>query len=538
VEGHPGMLRNHFPAHHEPRDQQAEALEILENSDKKFFIFEMPTGSGKSDIGYTVCAASGGHILTPFNTLAEQYMRDFEEFGLVDLKGKSHYHDDPDGPDCLTASASQNNHEVRCTTYYPRLRQFLGSGMSITNYANFLSHPKWPHRSWLVLDEGHNIESQILNIAGNVLTPSECASKYGLTLPIFKRSNEAQAREWLQAEYLCALAKRLDEIKSQLQEYKDAGDIPANDEANAKKLAKEQDAISRRQTALNVMLQGDREDWFLASDWKWDKNKGSGNLIIKPLNCAPYASKLFNRADKILIMSGTILSPDVFVKTLGIDPARIEFHAWNSSFPVANRPIHYQPIGKMTYPCLRQCRSKGCCQKQTLPRMVKRVVEIVASYPNVKGIVHTQSYQINERFADALIAVGFGLRVITHKNSEGRAEAEELHRADNADPTVLLSPGMTEGLDLVDELSRFQIITKVPYPFWGDPYIQARKGRSEEWYDWVTAVTLIQASGRSVRSMSDHADTFILDASFESFISKRDVRRLFPVWWLDAIEET
>jgi superfamily II DNA or RNA helicase len=86
VEGHP-VLRNHFPAHHDPRDQQAEALEILENSDKKFFIFEMPTGSGKSDIGYTVCAASGGHILTPFNTLAEQYMRDFEEFGLVDLKG-------------------------------------------------------------------------------------------------------------------------------------------------------------------------------------------------------------------------------------------------------------------------------------------------------------------------------------------------------------------------------------------------------------------------------------------------------------------
>lgn len=251
------MLRDHFPPHHEPRDQQAEALEILENSNKKFFIFEMPTGSGKSDIGYTVCAASGGYILTPFNTLAEQYMRDFEEFGLVDLKGKSHYYDDPDGPDCLTASAAQNNHDVRCTAYHPRLRQFLGSRMSITNYANFLSHPKWPHRFWLVLDEGHNIESQILNFAGNVLTPRECESKYGLTLPIFKRPDETRA--WLQAEYLRALAKRLDEIKSQLQEYKDAGDIPASAEDRVKKLAKEQDAISRRQTALNVMLQGGLE---------------------------------------------------------------------------------------------------------------------------------------------------------------------------------------------------------------------------------------------------------------------------------------
>lgn len=257
-------------------------------------------------------------------------------------------------------------------------------------------------------------------------------------------------------------------------------------------------------------------------------------MIIKPLNCRSYASRLFNRADKILIMSGTILSPEVFMETLGIDPARTEFHAWNSSFPVANRPIHYRPVGSMTYPC-RQCRSNSCCRKQTLPRMVQRVAEIVASYPNVKGIVHTQSYEVNQCLVEGLIAAGLGSRVITHKNSEERAEAEELHRS-GTEPTVLLSPGMTEGLDLVDDLSRFQIITKVPYPNWGDPYIKARKNHSPGWYDWVTAVTLIQASGRSVRSMTDHADTFILDSCFDGFLSRQEVKRLFPGWWIAALQ--
>jgi Helicase C-terminal domain len=54
---------------------------------------------------------------------------------------------------------------------------------------------------------------------------------------------------------------------------------------------------------------------------------------------------------------------------------------------------------------------------------------------------------------------------------------------------------MTEGLDLHDDLSRFQVVVKVPYPNFTDPYIAVRKRLDRDWYLWQTAMRLIQATG-------------------------------------------
>jgi Rad3-related DNA helicase len=40
------------------------------------------------------------------------------------------------------------------------------------------------------------------------------------------------------------------------------------------------------------------------------------------------------------------------------------------------------------------------------------------------------------------------------------------------------------GLDLKDDLSRFQIITKVPYPDLGDRWIDAKRKINGQWYIW------------------------------------------------------
>ena len=79
--------------------------------------------------------------------------------------------------------------------------------------------------------------------------------------------------------------------------------------------------------------------------------------------------------------------------------------------------------------------------------------------------------------------------------------------------TVLISPSLHTGLDLKDELSRFQIITKVPYPNKSDRWTNAKRVADSEWYYWQTALKLIQAYGRSVRSKDDWARTYILDSA-------------------------
>jgi Rad3-related DNA helicase len=77
---------------------------------------------------------------------------------------------------------------------------------------------------------------------------------------------------------------------------------------------------------------------------------------------------------------------------------------------------------------------------------------------------------------------------------------------------------MTEGVDLFDDNSRLQIIVKMPYAYLGDPVIKRRMEIYEGYYNMLTALTLTQAYGRSVRSQEDHCHTYILDMCFSSFV--------------------
>ncbi len=58
--------------------------------------------------------------------------------------------------------------------------------------------------------------------------------------------------------------------------------------------------------------------------------------------------------------------------------------------------------------------------------------------------------------------------------------------------------------------------------------------RDPEWYDWQTALRLVQTYGRSIRSEEDHAYTYVLDTNFTNFIQKK--RNLFPKFFLEAIK--
>ena len=85
---------------------------------------------------------------------------------------------------------------------------------------------------------------------------------------------------------------------------------------------------------------------------------------------------------------------------------------------------------------------------------------------------------------------------------------------------------MSEGVDLKDDLSRFQIVCKVPYPYLGDKLVKKKMNKWKWWYALQTAKTIVQSVGRSVRSKDDSAVTYILDSDFERFYNIN--RPLFP----------
>src|SRR2546428_4075381 len=104
----------------------------------------------------------------------------------------------------------------------------------------------------------------------------------------------------------------------------------------------------------------------------------------------------------------------------------------------------------------------------------------------------------------------------------------------SADASVLSSPSLFQGVDLKDEMSRFQSVVKVPYPDLSDRRTMVKLRRDSSWYDWQTALRLVQTYGRSVRSETDHAVTYVLDSNFMRFVDAN--RGLFPAYFLEALK--
>jgi Rad3-related DNA helicase len=245
---------------------------------------------------------------------------------------------------------------------------------------------------------------------------------------------------------------------------------------------------------------------------------------LKPLDVSSYCKSVFERGSKILIMSATILNKKTFCKNIGLDPEDVKFISVKSDFPVEHRAIYPLNIAYLNYSNLQSIDTKS--------KISKAVDNLMSMYKNDKGIIHTTSYD-QLAFINENISKENARRLLITDPEIQRDEIIFQHKS-TAKPTVLISPSLHTGLDLKDELSRFQIITKVPYPSKGDRWINAKREIDEEWYYWQTALRLIQAYGRSIRSKEDWAKTYILDSAFGYFIKKN--KNMLPDWFIQAIK--
>jgi ATP-dependent DNA helicase DinG len=126
------------------------------------------------------------------------------------------------------------------------------------------------------------------------------------------------------------------------------------------------------------------------------------------------------------------------------------------------------------------------------------------------AVVHNcGSYELGKRI---LMNSRNTQRLYSYTNSKEKEQAiQGMNLLKNA---VIIGPSLTEGLNLEDDMSRFQIIMKVPYPSLTDELVKARMERNDEWYAWATSLAIMQAIGRSIRNQNDYATTYILDACF------------------------
>ena len=98
---------------------------------------------------------------------------------------------------------------------------------------------------------------------------------------------------------------------------------------------------------------------------------------------------------------------------------------------------------------------------------------------------------------------------------------------------VLLSSSLWEGVDLKDDLSRFQIIAKVPYPNYKEKRTKAKMDKFPMWYTSQTLTKLLQGFGRSIRSEDDWAKTYVLDTAVNNVFFK--AQQMIPKAYYDVL---
>jgi Rad3-related DNA helicase len=167
--------------------------------------------------------------------------------------------------------------------------------------------------------------------------------------------------------------------------------------------------------------------------------------------------------------------------------------------------------------------------------MAWSVKQLCDLHPEDRILVHTVSYRLAAAIMEPLTAGFEHLRrpVYTYTNAMGRDTAIADYR--NNPRAVLVAPSLERGVDFKDEDCRVQIIAKVPYPNIGDKMVSKRMNGpgGRNWYTTETVRSIVQMTGRGVRTETDHATSYILDAGFVRLW--RESRRLFPAWWAEAL---
>jgi ATP-dependent DNA helicase DinG len=78
----------------------------------------------------------------------------------------------------------------------------------------------------------------------------------------------------------------------------------------------------------------------IVSEIKEENNKVT-KVKLKPLDVSPYCKDVFEKCDKTLMMSATILDSKIFCRSLGLAHDEVKVIQVGSDFPLQNVPDRY-----------------------------------------------------------------------------------------------------------------------------------------------------------------------------------------------------
>ena len=491
------------------REHQEDVIkEIIEIEDTEVpnIILKAPVASGKSLIAYTVAEylrcekEKNSLIFTSTKFLQNQYLRDFPQ--LKTVKGRNNFdciHNKRtcdkgsckeicgfSCPNAVDSSLELKKDRDDSCPYWVQKIEAINAPISIINYAfglidrSFVKH--FLPRDFAVFDEAHNIEAELMGFLEVEISPRQLYNdiKYNINV-------------------------NLKDIQLWSDIFLEIGDIykdVAKKELNKGNKEKSDTFISKyeKYKTTAYLMRESPENWVIDTD--------NANLLFKPILINKYADKsLLSFGRTRLLMSGSILKNHSFCETLGLDLSDSHIIEVPSIIKPIQRPIYKEYAGSMS---LKN-------RNANIDNIVAKILEIAKKYPNEKGVVHTYTYVISKMIEDRLKTND---RFIFHNSKNRQSQTQRFIESD--EPKILVSPYSFEGVDFKDDLARFQIIAKNPFPnMFGNNQYEARDRVSDfHWIFELRSKVLSQMYGRIVRSPNDWGDTYLIDSDIDSLLGK------------------
>lgn len=534
----------YYDLKYEPRDIQIEALNFVKqhiNRGKKYIMLNMPTGVGKSYFSVMVMNWYLNYInddarfdlLTNSKILQKQYTREFPF--ISSLKGKNSYTCDTYNCSCQEGKEMNKALKKTCTNcpYDKAVSSWMISKTALTNFHLFdtlhlfaTNMIEKKECNVLIIDEADNFESVLCDYISMKISSRSLKLLGFSDININHIHNDMkniknifQYVDYIDNTFILTLENLESNLKEKLANHSII-------QSEKIKLSKNLTNIMGALSVYNSFIIDIKSEEGNINNWAFDMEKNDNkqfpiNYTVQPVWSKKYLyDVIFKHYDHVIFMSGTILDKDIFAYMNGLDLSQCAYYSVNSPFDVKNRPIYFpKGIGKMTFND----------KKETWKNQKGFIDKIIKKNKDTKGIIHTTNYEISQWIEESF---SNNKRFIFH-TSETRDEALYKHMH-STEPTILVSPSMMNGVDLKDDLSRFQIIMKIPYPNISSNKIKKRQQDFGEWYNWKTCADLIQMYGRSIRSEEDNAETYILDDSFSNILKFN--YKYLPNWFTEAIK--
>ena len=412
----------------------------------------------------------------------------------------------------------EKTHDSESCPYYLQKYDALVSKHSLWNYHAFFQIMKFNKklfeeyldRKVSIFDEAHKIEEQIIQFVGFDIfggQVDECnlnSDKYDFS--------DLDSMIQLTDDMAFSYAKKIKDIK----------ESPAFQNSPDYELITRLERRYDRVAQAKIDIVSDKNN-FVVNDPLRDLNGNFRTISVKPIDVSKFANTFFETEYQIF-MSATI-DKKSFCENMGLEDDSVAFlDAPKSPFPIEHRTIDLLNIRRLNYRSTEEDELE----------VIRTIDRILDEHSNERGLILTSSIPRCQKILRYLTPKNTRrIRLCHSSNKDGKTQ-DEIILEHASDPTgVLLSSSLWEGVDLKDDLSRFQIIAKVPYPNYKEKRTKAKMDRFPLWYTSQTLTKLLQGFGRSIRSDNDHARTYVLDTAVNNVFFK--AQQMIPKAYYDVL---